>query len=238
MTQIYQETVSAKRENRKLLAILLDPEKVVISEIKDICDKINQSPVTHIFVGGSTFNGNHLDVLIQEIKKNSSLPVLLFPGDYKQISSFADAILFLSLLSGRNSDYLAEHQVNAVPLLEKTNLEVIPTAYLLIESGVETAVERVSKTKPLNRNNIEYVCQTAKAGELMGNKLVYLEAGSGAKNSVPLEMITKVSEIIKVPLIIGGGIRSMKAIEMSFKAGADMVVIGTAFENDNAFFDI
>lgn len=238
MTQIYQEIVSAKRENRKLLAILLDPEKVVISEIKDICDKINQSTATHIFVGGSTFNGNHLDVLIQEIKKNSSLPVLLFPGDYKQISSFADAILFLSLLSGRNSDYLAEHQVNAVPLLEKTNLEVIPTAYLLIESGVETAVERVSKTKPLNRNNIEYVCQTAKAGELMGNKLVYLEAGSGAKNSVPLEMITKVSEIIKVPLIIGGGIRSMKAIEMSFKAGADMVVIGTAFENDNTFFDI
>ena len=238
MTQIYQEIVSAKRENRKLLAILLDPEKVDISEIKDICDKINQSPATHIFVGGSTFNGNHLDVLIQEIKKNSSLPVLLFPGDYKQISSFADAVLFLSLLSGRNSDYLAEHQVNAVPLLEKTNLEVIPTAYLLIESGIETAVERVSETKPMPKNNSKYVAQTAKAGEYMGNKLVYLEAGSGAKNAVPEEMVRAVAAAIQIPLVVGGGIRSLRQLESTFASGADMVVIGTAFEINNSFFEV
>ena len=238
MTQIYQEIVSAKRENRKLLAILLDPEKVDISEIKDICDKINQSPATHIFVGGSTFNGNHLDVLIQEIKKNSSLPVLLFPGDYKQISSFADAVLFLSLLSGRNSDYLAEHQVNAVPLLEKTNLEVIPTAYLLIESGIETAVERVSETKPMPKNNSKYVAQTAKAGEYMGNKLVYLEAGSGAKNALPEEMVRAVAAAIQIPLVVGGGIRSLRQLESTFASGADMVVIGTAFEINNSFFEV
>lgn len=238
MTQIYQEIVDAKRQNKKLVAILLDPEKLRVSEIEFLCSKIKQSPATHILIGGSTFNGTHLDELIIEIKKHSNLPVLLFPGDYKQISAEANGILLLSLLSGRNPDYLVEHQVNAVPLLQKTNLEVIPTAYLLIESGVETAVERVSKTKPLDRNTIQYVCQTAKAGELMGNKLVYLEAGSGAKNAVPLEMITQVSNTIQIPLLVGGGIRTKESIKNTFKAGADMVVIGTAFENDNTFFDL
>ena len=176
--------------------------------------------------------------IIQEIKKNSSLPVLLFPGDYKQISSFADAVLFLSLLSGRNSDYLAEHQVNAVPLLQNTTLEIIPTAYLLIESGTETAVEGVSETKPMPKNNSKYVAQTAKAGEYMGNKLVYLEAGSGAKNAVPEEMVRAVAAAIQIPLVVGGGIRSLRQLEFTFAAGADMVVIGTAFEINNSFFEV
>jgi len=145
--------------------------------------------------------------------------------------------LFLSLLSGRNPDYLIEHQVKAVPILEKTNLEIISTGYLLIESGVETAVERVSETKPLDRKNIDYVSQTAKASEYLGNKLVYLEAGSGAKLAVPLEMISQVSKKLTIPLIVGGGIRSKKEIDNAFNAGADMVVIGTAFENDNTFFE-
>lgn len=238
MIEIYTEILLAKAQKRKLLAILLDPEKLLVSQIKGLCVKINTSIATHILIGGSTFNGTHLDELIIEIKKYSNLPILLFPGDYKQISAEANGILLLSLLSGRNPDYLIEHQVNAVPLLCKTNLEVIPTAYLLIESGAETAVERVSKTKPLAVGNIEYVCQTAKAGELMGNKLVYLEAGSGAKNVIPLEMITQVSNSIQIPLLVGGGIRSMEQIQKVFKAGATMVVIGTAFENDNTFFDV
>ncbi|NHN26625.1 geranylgeranylglyceryl/heptaprenylglyceryl phosphate synthase [Flavobacterium jejuense] len=236
MTQIYQEIVSAKEQNRKLLAILLDPEKVMLSDIKELCFKITESPATHIFVGGSTFNGNHLDDIIQVIKNHSNLPIVLFPGDYKQISAFADGILFLSLLSGRNSDYLAEHQVNAVPLLKKTSLEVIPTTYLLIESGIVTAVERVSATKPMNRNEYKYVAQTAKAGEYMGNKLVYLEAGSGAKNPVPLKMVSEVSNAIQVPLIVGGGIRTKEAIKKTFEAGADMIVVGTVFEINNSFF--
>lgn len=238
MTAIYQEIVSAKQQNKKLLAVLLDPEKLAVSEIKEICLKIMQSPATHVFVGGSTFNGNHLDEIVQEVKKNSSLPVLLFPGDYKQISTFADGVLFLSLLSGRNSDYLAEHQVNAVPLLQNTTLEIIPTAYLLIESGTETAVERVSFTKPMDRKDTDYVAQTAKAGEYMGNKLVYLEAGSGAIKKVPLEMITTVSKNIQIPLIVGGGIRTKEAIKKAFEAGADMIVVGTAFEMNNSFFEI
>jgi putative glycerol-1-phosphate prenyltransferase len=130
-----------------------------------------------------------------------------------------------------------EHQVNAVPILKKTTLEVISTGYILIESGSETAVERVSKTKPLDRTNANYVLQTAQAGEYIGNKLMYLEAGSGAKLAVPTEMITLVSQNIKIPVIVGGGIRSKNEIKGAFDAGADMVVIGTAFENDSNFFD-
>jgi putative glycerol-1-phosphate prenyltransferase len=141
------------------------------------------------------------------------------------------------LLSGRNPDYLIEQQIVAVPILEKTNLEIISTGYILIESGSETAVERISKTKPLSRNNPEYVAQTAKAGELIGNKLMYLEAGSGAKNPIPPEMIKTVAGKITIPLIVGGGIRSKKGIEEAFEAGADLVVIGTAFENDSNFFN-
>lgn len=234
----YQTILYSKTAKKKLLAVLLDPEKLLISDVNGLCDKINKSPATHIFVGGSTYNGNQLDDLIREIKQYINLPIFLFPGDYKQISNEANAILFLSLLSGRNADYLIEHQVNAVPILEKTNLEIISTGYLLIESGVVTAVERVTGTKPLDRNDLNYVSQTAKAGELLGNKLIYLEAGSGAQIPVPLEMINNVAKTIQIPLIVGGGIRSQQAIDEAFNAGADMVVIGTAFENDNTFFEL
>jgi len=234
---IYQQILNSKAKSEKLLAILIDPDKVALETISDLAEKINQSPATHILVGGSSFDGNHLDEIIIQLKQNTKLPVLLFPGNPSQISAEADGILFLQLLSGRNPDYLIEHQVEAVPILEKTNLEVISTGYILVESGSETAVERVSKTKPLDRNNIDYVAQTAKASEYIGNKLIYLEAGSGAKNAVPLEMISAVSKKISIPLIVGGGIRSKIEIENAFNSGADLVVIGTAFENDINFFD-
>jgi phosphoglycerol geranylgeranyltransferase len=234
---IYQEILKSKSENKKLLAILIDPDKVVIEGISVLAEKINQSPATHIFVGGSSFDGNHLDELIIQLKSKINLPFLLFPGNPSQISNEADGILFLTLLSGRNPDYLIEHQINAVPILKKTNLEVISTGYILIESGNQTAVERVSKTKPLDRNNAEYVLQTAQAGEFIGNKLIYLEAGSGAKFSVPQEMITLVAQNSSVPLIVGGGIRSKIEIENAYNSGADLVVIGTAFENNINFFN-
>lgn len=234
---LYQQILTCKTKGVKLLAILLDPDKLVVENLSNLILKINQSPATHIFIGGSSFDGNHLDELIIQLKAQINLPFLLFPGNPSQISKDADGILFLTLLSGRNPDYLIEHQVNAVPIIKKTNLEVISTGYILIESGNETAVERVSKTKPLDRNNHEYALQTAQAGELIGNKLIYLEAGSGAKLSVPEEMITLVAQNIKVPLIVGGGIRSKQEIENAYNAGADLVVIGTAFENDLNFFN-
>lgn len=237
MKNIYQEIVNSKKENKKLLAILLDPDKLKVENLSILAEKINQSPATHILVGGSTFEGSYLDQLISNLKTQINLPIILFPGNPSQISNQADGILFLTLLSGRNPDYLIEHQVNAVPILNKTNLEVISTGYILIESGNKTAVERVSQTKPLDRNNPNYALQTAQAGQFIGNKLIYLEAGSGARFSVPQEMITLVANNINVPLIIGGGICSLQQIQDCYNSGADLVVIGTAFENDANFFN-
>ncbi len=241
MPNIYAEILKSKTDSevsgRKLLAILLDPDKIVWETLDVLISKIKKSPATHIFVGGSLVETNTIDELILQLKAEINLPVILFPGNPSQISDKADGILFLSLLSGRNPDYLIEHQVNAVPFLKKSNLEIISTAYILIESGAETAVEKVSKTKPLNRNNPEYILQTAQAGEMLGFKLIYLEAGSGAKQSVPIKVVELVSNNIKIPLIVGGGIKDFSEIQKIYDAGADLVVIGTAFENDFNFFD-
>lgn len=237
MTNIYNHILQSKESNQKLLAILLDPDKVEIEKIDILVQKINQSPATHIFIGGSQVNSNIIDELIFKIKQTCSLPIVLFPGNPSQISKEADAILFLTLLSGRNPDYLIEHQVNAVPILKKTNLEIISTGYILIESATETAVERISKTKPLNRNDHQYIVQTAQAGEYLGNKLIYLEAGSGANLPISEEIINLVAQNIQIPLIVGGGIRSLSQIEKAHHSGADLVVIGTAFENDFNFFN-
>jgi phosphoglycerol geranylgeranyltransferase len=237
MKSIYLEILNSKKKGEKLLAILIDPDKIQLGQLDNLIEKINQSPATHVFVGGSLVETNLIDVIIKQIKQVCNLPILLFPGSPSQISKYADGILFLNLISGRNPDYLIEHQVNAVPILEKTNLEVISTGYVLIENGKQTAVERVSRTKPLKRNNIDYVCQTAKAGEYMGNKLIYLEAGSGAEKAIPLVMIKEVSKKITIPLIVGGGITTKVGIQNAFSSGADLVVIGTAFENDINFFE-
>ena len=214
---IYTDLVQSKAISQKRIAILLDPEKLELHSMDSLIFKIISSPATYIFIGGSTYEGNGLNL--------------------NQISNEAEGILFLQLLSGRNPDYLINFQVEAVPYLEKTSLEIISTGYILIESGNETSVALISKTKPLSIDKPDYIAQTAKAGEMIGNKLIYLEAGSGAKNAIPLEIIRKVSNRISIPLIIGGGIRSKKQIDDVFSAGADIVVIGTAFENDINFFD-
>ncbi|MFH6995220.1 geranylgeranylglyceryl/heptaprenylglyceryl phosphate synthase [Flavobacterium sp. FlaQc-48] len=234
---IHQQILEAKKNGQKLLAILLDPDKIVLENLDHLLLKIKESPATHIFVGGSIVQSTILEHLIAQLKQNTNLPVIIFPGDPSQISPQADAILFLSLLSGRNPDYLIEYQVQAAPILKKTNLEVISTGYILIESGNETAVARVSKTEPLNRENFNLALATAQAGEMLGNKLIYLEAGSGAKQTVPLEMITLIAQNIEIPIIVGGGIVDLQGIKMAYNAGADLVVIGTAFENDSYFFE-
>ncbi|WP_281226955.1 geranylgeranylglyceryl/heptaprenylglyceryl phosphate synthase [Flavobacterium aquiphilum] len=237
MMKIYDAIIQAKIENRKLLAILLDPDKIVWENLDYLIQKIIQSPATHVFIGGSHVRNNILDELIVNLKQKVNLPIVLFPGNPSQISDNADGILFLSLISGRNPDYLIKHQVDAAPILKKTQLEIISTGYMLIESGSETAVARVSNTKPLDRNNHDYAMYTAQAGEMLGHKLIYLEAGSGAKQAVPFEMIKKVSNNIEIPLIVGGGIIDLQGIQKAHEAGADLVVIGTAFENDAEFFN-
>lgn len=237
MKVIYSDILNAKSESRKLLAILLDPDKIKSDSFGTLISKINTSPATHVFVGGSSTEDHNIDQLVNALKQDCNLPIVLFPGNPSQISANADAILFLFLLSGRNPDYLIGHHVNAVPILKKTNLEIISTGYILIESGNETAVAKVSITKPLDRSDFQQVIHTAQAGEMLGNKLMYLEAGSGAKFSVPTEMIENVSQSINIPLIVGGGIVNYNGIFKAFEAGADMVVVGTAFENDSDFFN-
>ncbi len=237
MSNFYKQILKAKSENKKLLAILLDPDKINWGTVDMLILKINQSPATHIFVGGSIVESNSVDELVIKLKTKINLPIILFPGNPSQISDKADAILFLSLISGRNPDYLIAHQVKAVPILKKTNLEIIPTGYILIESGAETAVEKVSKTKPLDRNNPEYILHTAQAGEMLGFKLIYLEAGSGAKEVVPAAIVNLVATNITIPLIVGGGIKDFSEIKKMHDSGADLVVIGTAFENDLNFFE-
>jgi phosphoglycerol geranylgeranyltransferase len=237
MENLNSQIIQAKRNNQKLLAILLDPDKVDLKTVAILISKIHQSPATHIFIGGSHVTTNIQEELIIKIKQNSHLPIVLFPGNPSQISDKADAILFLSLISGRNPDFLIEHQVKAAPILNKTKLEVISTGYILVESGTETAVERVSKTRPLDRNNLDLALATAQAGEMLGNKLIYLEAGSGAKQAVPLEMIALVAQNIEIPLLVGGGIVDLQGIQNAYDSGADLVIIGTAFENDNNFFN-
>jgi putative glycerol-1-phosphate prenyltransferase len=243
MKNIYNNILKSKAKNEKLLAILIDPDKIDLDDVEVLIEKIKQSPATHIFIGGSLVKNNIIDELITRIRQFSpfggrgALPIVLFPGNPSQISNKADAILFLSLISGRNPDFLIEHQVKAAPILKQTQLEIISTGYILIESGTETAVQRVSKTNPLNRNNLDLVLATAQAGTMLGNKLIYLEAGSGAKQAVPLEMINKVSQNIEIPLLVGGGIIDLQGIQKAYDSGADLVVIGTAFENDIDFFN-
>ena len=237
MKSIYQNIVTSRAKDEKLLAVLIDPDKMKLDDVHRFISKINQSIATHIFVGGSEVDEELTEILVEEIKKHTELPVILFPGDVIQITDKADGILFLSLISGRNPDYLIGKHVEAVSKLKNTTLEVIPTGYLLIENGKATSVERVSKTKPLKRSDIETIVNTAKAGELLGMKLMYLEAGSGATHAIEPKIISRVKIEVNSPLIVGGGIRSKMALESSYKAGADLVVIGTAFEEDETFFD-
>jgi putative glycerol-1-phosphate prenyltransferase len=237
MKAIYNNILSSISKGEKLLAVLIDPDKMVIEMVSDFLKKVNQSIATHIFVGGSTVDDNVTQELVTEIKKHTNLPIVLFPGDVSQITNHADALLFLSLISGTNPDYLIGKHIKAVSKLRSSNLEVIPTGYVLIENGKRTSVEKVTKTKPLPRQNIQLVVDTAKAGELLGMQLIYLEAGSGALHPVPLEIINCVKQELSIPLIVGGGIRSKKELVDAYNSGADLVVIGTAFEKDDSFFD-
>ena len=233
MNIIYNKILSAKLNGKKLLAVLLDPDKLDLSQVSETVININQSKVDFIFVGGSTVKNGITDRFVKELKKITKIPLVLFPGDYSQITKNADAVLFLSLLSGRNPEYLIEQQIKSVPLLKNSNLEIIPTGYILADGGVETAVQRVSKTQPISQRDINEIVQTACAGMYLGNKLIYLEAGSGAKDSVKPEIVRAVKENINIPLIVGGGIRTNKQLEEIYYNGADLIVVGTAFEENN-----
>ncbi len=237
MESIYNNILHSISKGERLLAVLIDPDKMKLQRLYGFMKKLNNSKATHVFVGGSIVEDNVTENLVIEIKKLTRLPVILFPGDVTQITDKADALLFLSLLSGRNPEYLIGKHVEAVSKVRKSKLEVISTGYVLIENGKETAVQKVTQTQPLSRNNTQAIADTAKAGELLGMKLMYLEAGSGALHPVTETIIKAVKQELQIPLIVGGGIKSIEQLENAYKSGADLVVIGTALENDDSFFD-
>jgi len=237
MKKIYQDILASVSQKKKMLAVLIDPDKMAIEMASEFIENVNKSIATHIFIGGSSVADNASEKLVKEIKSLTDLPVILFPGDVNQITNEADALLFLSLISGRHPDYLIGRHVESVSKLRKSNLEIIPTGYILIENGKETSVQKVTDTIPMARHNIQAISDTAKAGELLGMKLIYLEAGSGATHPVSEEIISTVKQDSVIPLIVGGGIRSKDQLDKAYNAGADIVVIGTAFELDESFFN-
>lgn len=226
----YKNILEAISKGRRLFAILIDPEKFELEQAAVFLRKL-PTHTTHLFVGGSTVPRGKTEMLVQELKLYTSKPIVLFPGDSSQITATADALLFLSLLSGDNPEFLIHQQLKAVATLRPTPMEVIPTAYILIDGGNMSAVERVTNTKPIGQNDVQRIADTAKAAEYMGKQLIYLEAGSGALKPVSDEIISEVKKEIEIPLIVGGGIRTDEQMEAAYDAGANMVVMGTAFEN-------
>jgi len=228
---IYQILLEAKRNRKKLVAVLIDPEKSETQKLIVFLELVNRSSVDFIFVGGSIVS-KPIDSIVKIIKDNSKKPVILFPGNIMQISDNADAILLLSLISGRNPEFLIGQHVQAAPYLKKIGVETIPTGYVLIESGSTTSVEYMSNTRALPSNKSELIVATAIAGEMLGLKAIYLEGGSGADEPINKKIIKAVAESISVPLIVGGGIDSPEVLHTAFNAGADLVVMGTVFEKN------
>ena len=222
----------AKNAGRPLFAILIDPGKLPISAIRELIKLAENCIVDYIFVGGSSCNVKVFNETISFLKEAQSRPVIIFPGSEMQVSENADALLLLSLISGRNPDLLIGKHVEAAKRLTEIGLEIISTGYILIESGKLTTVEQVSETKSLPRDNSDLVLSTALAGQLLGMQLIYLEAGSGAEKHVPLETIRLVSSKLKIPIIVGGGITDADKLQHVIDAGADMVVVGNALEKD------
>jgi len=236
MSGVYENILGSIKNHEKLLAVLIDPDKMELNRLKYFMTALNASITTHIFVGGSEVDAETTGFLVKELKALTELPIVLFPGDITQITNYADALLFLSLISGRNPDYLIDKHVQAAPIVKASNLEIIPTGYILVENGKETSVQRVTGTNPMKRDNVMDVVHTAMAGQFLGQKLMYLEAGSGATHPIDATMISEVRKAIDIPLIIGGGIKTKKQLLDAYNAGADLIVLGTALEEDESFF--
>ncbi len=214
---------------RKLFSVLIDPDGYSEKDLLNLLEIAGESRVDLFLVGGSLVS-RPVDQTVKLIKEHTTIPVLLFPGSLLQISPQADGILLLSLISGRNPEFLIGNHVVAAPLLRQTRLEIIPTGYLLIENGQSTAVEYISNTRPIPAEKTDIVIATALAGEMLGEKLIYLEAGSGARHPVPAPVIRAVKSQIKVPLVVGGGIRTPGELEEVYRSGADMAVVGNILE--------
>lgn len=218
------------------LAILIDPDKHHdIESLNPVLEKINLLKPSFIFIGGSTVLPEQFKSVCKYVKRHCTSGLIIFPGAYNQVDDSADGILFLSLLSGRNPDFLIGHQIQAAPVLKQMKMDIIPTAYLLVDGGKSTSVAYVSQTTPIPSDQHTIAVDTTIAAELLGFKSVFLDAGSGANNHVPIQMIEKVKSSTELPIIIGGGIRSIEEMDKIYKAGANLLVIGNKIEEDVNF---
>jgi putative glycerol-1-phosphate prenyltransferase len=223
-----------KAAGRKGLAVLIDPDKTRPDDLPELMGKLAGAHVDLILVGGSLLLQDHHQALIPALKSMTNLPVVLFPGSIFQVHEEADALLYLSLISGRNPEMLIGNHVISAPAVRRSGLEVIPTGYMLIDSGRPTSVHYISNTLPIPYDKPDIAACTALAGELLGLRLIYMDAGSGAERSISREMIRAVHEQVNLPLVVGGGIRTAKQADETYRAGADLIVVGTAFEKPGA----
>jgi putative glycerol-1-phosphate prenyltransferase len=229
---IYHSLAERKRIGKRSFAVLIDPDKVNDPDILQITQLAVEAGVDYLFVGGSLVVSNYLDDCVQLIKRQCNIPVILFPGSPSQISRYADALLYLSLISGRNADLLIGQHVVSAPAVRQSGLEIMPTGYMVIDGGAPTTVSYISNATPIPSDKDEIAVCTAMAGEMLGMKLIYMDAGSGAKRAITEAMISKVAKAISVPLIIGGGIIEPEKAYLNCKAGADVIVVGNAIEKD------
>lgn len=230
--RIYQSLVQQKQKGKKSFAVLIDPDKVNAAILDDLIDRVTNAQVDYLLVGGSLVISNRLDEVVTQLKSNCDIPVILFPGSPSQITRHADALLYLSLISGRNPELLIGQHVISAAAVKQSGLEIISTGYMVIDGGAPTTVSYISNAAPIPSDKNEIAQCTAMAGEMLGMKLIYMDAGSGAKKAITESMIEKVSQVIEVPLVIGGGIKDPEKAYLNCKAGADVIVIGNAIEKD------
>ncbi|MBN2103989.1 geranylgeranylglyceryl/heptaprenylglyceryl phosphate synthase [bacterium] len=231
MKTTYETLMSIKKKRGAGYLVLIDPDKKEMRELVCLAKQCEASDVDGLLIGGSLLFETVFDHCVKKIKEAVSIPVILFPGNSRQVSGSADAILFMTMISGRNAHYLIGEQVISAPIVRSLNLEAIPTGYMLIESGKTTAAEFMSNSQPIPRHKPEIAVATAMAGELLGLKMLYLEAGSGADKPVPDNMIREVVKSVRIPVIVGGGIRDPQIARDKVLAGADFIVTGTVMED-------
>src|ERR1700742_2904326 len=229
---IYETMLAKKRKGQKSFAVLIDPDNVNTEKIDELTSLAVTAKVDYLFVGGSLVISNHLDEVVQHIRSHCSIPVIIFPGSHSQISRYADALLYLSLISGRNPELLIGQHVISAPQVRKSGLEIISTGYMVIDGGAPTTVSYISNASPIPADKNEIALCTAMAGEMLGMKLIYMDAGSGARHPIREEMIAAVATHIDIPLVVGGGIRDPEKAYRNCRAGANVIVVGNAIEKD------
>ncbi|HRN72285.1 MAG TPA: geranylgeranylglyceryl/heptaprenylglyceryl phosphate synthase [Ginsengibacter sp.] len=230
--QIYSALCARKASGKKSFGLLIDPDKVNYEKLEKLLTLSISAQVDYFLVGGSLVISDFLDECVKTIKKDTDIPVILFPGNSSQITPFADALLYLSLISGRNPDLLIGQHVISAPAVKRSGLEVISTGYMVIDGGAPTTVSYISNATPLPADKDDVALCTAMAGEMLGLKVIYMDAGSGARRPITENMIQRVSNHIDCPLIVGGGITDPEKAYLNCKSGADLVIVGNAIEKD------